>query len=91
MPPSKTQHITHPSLITKLCKEAGVPIGENEERCRPMQPLCYPQKKTTCPVRRNILRRATTVREEREGRDEENQAKVKALDSEDEEVEREPL
>ena len=33
---------THPSLITKLCKEAGVPIGENEERCPPMHPLHYP-------------------------------------------------
>ena len=33
--------ITHPSLITKLCEKEGVQIGENEEKCPPMQPLHF--------------------------------------------------
>ena len=34
--------ITHPSLITKLCEIVGVQIGENEEKCPPMQALHFP-------------------------------------------------
>ena len=34
--------ITHPSLITKLCELAEVPIKDNEEKCPPMQPLHFP-------------------------------------------------
>ena len=39
--------ITHSSLITNLCDVVGVLIRENEDKCPLMQPLHYPQKKTT--------------------------------------------
>ena len=64
--------ITHPSLITKLYEIAGVKIIENEDKCPPMQPLHFPQKKTTCLSRHNIFERATKEREEWDDREEEN-------------------
>ena len=80
--------IIHPSLITKLCELAKVPIRENKEKCPPMQPLQYPKKRTTHPTRRRIPRRG---REENERREDENRAEVEVPNSEEGEVEREPL
>ena len=68
-----------------------VPIGEHEEKCPPMQPLHFPQKKITHPTRHNIPRRVIEAREEREGIEKENQAEAEASDNEEEEVERGPL
>ena len=48
--------ISHPSLITKLCEIARMQIGENEEKCPPMLPLPFPQKKKTHPSMCNIMR-----------------------------------
>ena len=83
--------ITHPSLITKLCEIAGVQIGENEEKCPPMHPLPFPQKKKTHLSRHNISGRTTEEREEEEDKEEENQLDFEPLESEEEETEREPL
>ena len=66
-------------------------IGENEEKCPPMLPLPFPQKKKAHPSRRNIFERAIEKREEREDREEENQLEFETLESKEEETEREPL
>ena len=61
--------ITYLSLIMKLCDITRVLIGENEEKFPLMQPLHFPQKKTIHPTRRNIPKRATITRGEREGKE----------------------
>ena len=35
--------LTHPSLITSLCREAGVVIVEDEEECPTMVPISFPR------------------------------------------------
>ena len=77
--------ITHPSLITKLCEIMGVQIRENEEKCLLMLPLPFLEKKKTRSSRHNIYERAI---EKVEDREEENQPKSEALESEEEETER---
>ena len=46
---------THPSLITLLCKLAGVPMSESEEKTLPKLPLPMPKQRMVS--RKNLMKR----------------------------------
>ena len=37
--------LIHPTLITQLCRDAGVMIAEDEEKCPSLVPISFPIKK----------------------------------------------